>query len=65
EALTVILMLMAELLAIQETLNLTDADFVRVHTQERKYLDGLKQAPVKDHLSIQYINVFDELAEHQ
>ncbi|KAG1749166.1 uncharacterized protein EDB91DRAFT_1235645 [Suillus paluster] len=63
EALTAILTLTAELSAIQETLNLTNADFVRFHVQEHEYLDGLKQAPVKDHLSVRYVNVLDKLAE--
>ena len=58
-------MLMAELLAIRETLNLTDAHFIWFHAQECEYLDGLKQALVKDQLSIQYVNVLDELAERQ
>ncbi|KAG1795023.1 uncharacterized protein HD556DRAFT_1431731 [Suillus plorans] len=48
EALADIQSLTAELSVIWETLNLTDADFIRFHAQEREYLDGLKQAPVKD-----------------
>ncbi|KAG2108918.1 uncharacterized protein F5147DRAFT_745618 [Suillus discolor] len=65
EALADIRTLTAELSAIKDALNLTDADFTRFHAQERKYLDELKQTPVKDHLSIRYIGVLDELTEHQ
>ncbi|KAG1893995.1 uncharacterized protein F5891DRAFT_1131069 [Suillus fuscotomentosus] len=63
EALADIQTLTAELSVIWETLNLTDADFIRFHAQEREYLDGLKQAPVKDLVSIRYVNVLDKLAE--
>lgn len=58
-------MLTGELSAIRETINLTNADFICFHAQECEYLEALKQAPVKDHLSIRYINVLDKLAEHQ
>ncbi|KAG2365334.1 hypothetical protein BDR07DRAFT_1449848 [Suillus spraguei] len=57
--------LTTELLVIQETLNLADTDFICFHAQEHEYLDGLKQAPVKDLLSIRYVVVLDELAECQ
>ncbi|KAG1748016.1 hypothetical protein EDD22DRAFT_736761, partial [Suillus occidentalis] len=65
EALADIQNLTAELTAIQEALNLTDTDFIHYHAQECKYLEGLKQTPVKDHLSIYYIGVLDELAKCQ
>jgi hypothetical protein len=58
-------MLTADLSAVTDELNLTDADFVRFHQQEREYLDGLKQPPLKDQLSIRYIEVLDELTERQ
>ncbi|KAG1884167.1 hypothetical protein F4604DRAFT_1920018 [Suillus subluteus] len=54
---------LTELSAIKDALNLTDTDFIRFHAQEREYLDGLKETPVKDYLSIRYINVLDELGE--
>ncbi|KAG2086292.1 hypothetical protein BD769DRAFT_1632632 [Suillus cothurnatus] len=54
---------LTELSTIKDALNLTDTDFIRFHAQEHEYLDGLKQTPVKDYLSIHYINVLDELDE--
>ncbi|KAG2065845.1 hypothetical protein BDR04DRAFT_1031786 [Suillus decipiens] len=63
EALANIRTLTAELSAIKDALNLTDTDFICFHAQECEYLDGLKQTPVKDYLSICYINVLDELDE--
>ncbi|KAG1816407.1 uncharacterized protein BJ212DRAFT_1480860 [Suillus subaureus] len=55
----------AELSAIKDALNLTDTDFTHFHAQEHKYLNELKQTPAKDHLSIHYIGVLDELTECQ
>lgn len=65
EALADIRTLTAELSAIKDALNLTDTDFTHFHAQECKYLDELKQTLVKDHLSICYISVLDELTERQ
>ena len=46
-------------------LNLTHADFDCFHEQERSYLDGLKEPPLKDHISVQYIQALDEVAVRQ
>lgn len=42
-----------------------DADFARFHSEERTYLDGLKNLPPKDLLQIRYVEVLDELAERR
>ncbi|KAG2055400.1 hypothetical protein BDR06DRAFT_981976 [Suillus hirtellus] len=63
EATKQISVLMAELAIIQSELGLTDADFPYFLKEEHGYLDGLKQPPKKDHLSVQYIEVLNELAE--
>ncbi|KAG2105063.1 uncharacterized protein F5147DRAFT_746487 [Suillus discolor] len=66
EALTLIHTLSAELSAIKQALNLTDADFARFHTEERSYLESLQEQPLSDQLQIRYIQVLDDLNErHQ
>ncbi|KAG1835965.1 hypothetical protein DFJ58DRAFT_719206 [Suillus subalutaceus] len=65
EALTAIHTLTAKLTAIEGILDLTDADFIRFHEQEHLYLDGLKEPPVKDRISVQYVQSLDEVAERQ
>ncbi|KAG1848223.1 hypothetical protein F4604DRAFT_1594025 [Suillus subluteus] len=65
EALTAIHTLTAELSAIEGILDLTDADFIHFHEQECLYLDGLKEPPVKDRISVRYVQSLDEVAERQ
>lgn len=62
EALTAIYTLTTELSALEGVLNLTDVDFIHFHEQERSYLDGLKEPPVKDQISVRYIQSLDEVA---
>jgi hypothetical protein len=57
--------LTAELTALKGVLNLSDTDFLHFHEQERSYLDGLKELPPKDQVSIRYIQALDEVAERQ
>ncbi|KAG1867721.1 hypothetical protein F4604DRAFT_1881618 [Suillus subluteus] len=63
EAMKQISVLTAELAIIQSELGLADTDFPRFLKEEHDYLEGLKQPPEKDCLSIRYIEVLDELAE--
>jgi hypothetical protein len=65
EAAKQISVLAAELAVIQSTLGLTDADFSRFLQEEHDYLDGLKQPPETDCLSVQYIEVLDKFAERR
>ncbi|KAG2336949.1 hypothetical protein BDR05DRAFT_896013 [Suillus weaverae] len=65
EALTSIHTLTAELLALTDNLGLTDADFIKFHSEERLYLDSLKTPPPKELLQIHNVEVLDELAERQ
>ncbi|KAG2052119.1 hypothetical protein BDR06DRAFT_983288 [Suillus hirtellus] len=53
--------LTAELSSLKGVLNLTHADFVHFHEVECSYLDGLKEPPVKDHVSIQYVQALDQV----
>ncbi|KAG2108471.1 uncharacterized protein F5147DRAFT_745761 [Suillus discolor] len=55
--------LSTELAIIQSELGLTDVDFPRFLKEEHDYLDGSKQSPEKDYLSVWYIEVLDKLAE--
>ncbi|KAG1827856.1 hypothetical protein DFJ58DRAFT_738107 [Suillus subalutaceus] len=55
--------LTAELAIIQSELGLADTDFPHFLKEEHGYLEGLKQPPEKDRLSIWYVEVLDELAE--
>jgi hypothetical protein len=55
--------LTAELTTLKGVLNLSDIDFLHFHEQERPYLDGLKELPLKDQVSIQYIQALDEVAK--
>jgi hypothetical protein len=48
EALTLIYTLSAELSAIKEALNLTDANFSQFHVDERSYLESLTEQPLSD-----------------
>ena len=57
--------LTAELSALEDVLNLTHADFDHFHEQERSYLEGLKEPPLKDHISVRYIQALDEVAVRQ
>ncbi|KAG2034009.1 hypothetical protein BDR03DRAFT_870812 [Suillus americanus] len=63
EAQTAVQTLTAELTALKGVLNLSDTDFLHFHEQERSYLDGLKELPPKDQVSIRYIQALDEVAE--
>ncbi|KAG1770561.1 hypothetical protein EV702DRAFT_1181582 [Suillus placidus] len=65
EATKQISVLAAELAVIQSELGLTNADFPRFLKEEHDYLDGLKQPPEKDCLSVRYVEVLDELAEQR
>lgn len=65
EATKQISVLTAELAIIQSELGLTDANFPRFLKEEHDYLDGLKQPPEKDRLSVRYVEVLDELAERR
>ncbi|KAG1864584.1 hypothetical protein C8R48DRAFT_747867 [Suillus tomentosus] len=65
EALTAVQTLTAELATLKGVLNLSDTDFLHFHEQERSYLDGLKELPLKDQVSIRYIQALDEVAERQ
>ncbi|KIJ58421.1 hypothetical protein HYDPIDRAFT_178073 [Hydnomerulius pinastri MD-312] len=61
EAVREVTTLNAELTIIKEQYHLSDEDFVRFHAKERKYLDSLKQPPIRDELLIRYVDVLDEL----
>ncbi|KAG2126852.1 uncharacterized protein EDB93DRAFT_1096957 [Suillus bovinus] len=63
EALTSIKILTAELSILKHTLGLTDTDFIQFHSQERLYLDNLKEPPPNEILQIHYVEVLRELAE--
>ncbi|KAG2364997.1 hypothetical protein BDR07DRAFT_1449949 [Suillus spraguei] len=63
--LTSIETLTAELSILKDTLGLTDADFIQFHSQERLYLDNLKELPLKEILHICYVQVLRELAERR
>ncbi|KAG1735555.1 hypothetical protein EDB19DRAFT_1910627 [Suillus lakei] len=65
EALTSIETLTAELSILKDTLGLTDVDFIQFHSQERLYLDNLKEPPPKEILHIRYVQVLRELAESE
>jgi hypothetical protein len=65
EALTLIHELSIEVSAVKEALNLTDADFAQFHTDERSYLESLKEQPLNDRLQIRYVQVLDDLAEQR
>ncbi|KAG2108909.1 uncharacterized protein F5147DRAFT_773245 [Suillus discolor] len=61
EALAAIQTLTGELFSLEGVLNLTHADFIRFHKEERSYLDGLKEPPVKDCVSVRYVQALDEV----
>ncbi|KAG1771089.1 hypothetical protein EV702DRAFT_1181517 [Suillus placidus] len=63
--LTLIHTLTIELSAVKQALNLTDADFIRFHADEKSYLESLKEPPLQDRLQIRYVQVLDDLAEWQ
>jgi hypothetical protein len=65
EALTAIQALTAEFSALKDVLNLTHADFIHFHEQEHSYLNGLKEAPLKDRVSVRYVQALDEVAVRQ
>ncbi|KAG2114526.1 hypothetical protein DEU56DRAFT_933756 [Suillus clintonianus] len=65
EALTAIQTLTSELSSLEGVLNLTHTDFVRFHKEERSYLDGLKEPPVKDRVSVRYVQALDEVVVRQ
>ena len=44
---------------------LTDEDFYCFVTEERAYLHSIRQPPLRDQLSIRYIQVLDELEERK
>ncbi|KAH7904735.1 hypothetical protein BJ138DRAFT_1106572 [Hygrophoropsis aurantiaca] len=61
EALTAIRTLETELATIKATYNLSDDDFLTFFAQEKIYLNGLQQPPVKDRLNVRYVEILDEL----
>ncbi|KAG1810629.1 uncharacterized protein BJ212DRAFT_1448663 [Suillus subaureus] len=63
--LTSIKTLTAELSILKDTLGLTNADFIQFHSQERLYLDNLKEPPLKEILHICYVQVLHELAKSE
>ncbi|KAG1839897.1 hypothetical protein DFJ58DRAFT_667467, partial [Suillus subalutaceus] len=63
--LSLVHMLTAELLAVKQALNLTDADFIRFHADERSYLESPKELPLQECLQIRYVQVLNELAEQR
>ncbi|KIK35799.1 hypothetical protein CY34DRAFT_95461, partial [Suillus luteus UH-Slu-Lm8-n1] len=65
EVLTLIHELSVEVSAVKKALNLTDADFAQFHTDERSYLESLKEQPLNDRLHICYVQVLDDLAEQR
>ncbi|KAJ8580560.1 hypothetical protein M405DRAFT_708220, partial [Rhizopogon salebrosus TDB-379] len=65
KALSSIKTLTGELSILKDTLGLTDADFIRFHSEERSYLDSLKNPPPRELLQIRYVEVLDELAERR
>ncbi|KAG1887724.1 hypothetical protein F4604DRAFT_1674896 [Suillus subluteus] len=50
---------------IKNELQLTDDDFPRFLCEECKYLESLKELPVRDSLCIRYVEVLDELAKRR
>jgi len=44
---------------------LTDEDFYRFVAEERAYLHSIRQPPLRDQLSIRYVQVLDELEERK
>ncbi|KAG1744784.1 hypothetical protein EDB19DRAFT_1826928 [Suillus lakei] len=65
EGLTSIQTLTAELAVLRDALGLTDSDFTRFHSNERAYLDSLKEPPPKELLQIQYVELLRELAKRR
>ncbi|KAG1722976.1 hypothetical protein EDB19DRAFT_1898130 [Suillus lakei] len=65
KALIAIQTLTGELSSLEGVLNLTHTNFVCFHKEERSYLDGLRGPPVKDHVSVRYVQALDEVVIHQ
>ncbi|KAG1817568.1 uncharacterized protein BJ212DRAFT_1446632 [Suillus subaureus] len=57
EVLTLIHKLSTEVSAVKQALNLTDTNFAQFHTDERSYLESLKEQPLNDRLQIHYVQV--------
>ncbi|KAG1719980.1 hypothetical protein EDB19DRAFT_1647521, partial [Suillus lakei] len=57
--------LMAELAVLRDALGLTDSDFTQFHSNERVYLNSLKELPPKELLQIQYVELLRELAKRR
>ncbi|KAG9310199.1 hypothetical protein JVU11DRAFT_9839 [Chiua virens] len=65
EVLKAVQTLEAELLVIQNELNLTDNDFRQFHKAEKKYFVELKELPHEKRLKIWYVEMLDELVENE
>jgi len=62
DALGLIGSLETELSIVKEQLKITDDDLARFFSEEVKYLNALKAAPMTEALKIQYIQALNELS---
>jgi hypothetical protein len=63
KALKAVRTLEAELMVIQNELDLTNDNFQRFHEAKKRYFAELKDPPCEERLKIRYVEMLDELIE--